>query len=388
MCGLVGIGGRLAYKDEAIIKKLLWFDYLRGNDSTGMAAIAENGDASIAKAVGGPWNLFDSKRFETILQGAKSKVFLGHNRASTRGKTTEYNAHPFQYGHIIGAHNGTLTQDSWNLLEGALEEKFNVDSQALIAAIAKFGIEEAMSLCTTGRDPSTGAWSLTWYDQNEGSLNFLRNKHRPMWYSYSKDFQRIIWASEYWMIESAMRTSGTDLELYKQGEKGYQFFATEEDTHYKFDLGLLIQGAGKPKPKVQVIKGKEPPPVSTTTQGSFPTRPHTSGCSTGTTRSTTHGKTTTSLGKTPRTPDSVIHWLGSEISPLAGVVDDERFNELNKYGCNWCEKPVGFSERGLTIYERDDVLLCSDCSGNDPTSSDSVSRIYLTADNFTALRTS
>jgi hypothetical protein len=39
MCGHVGVAGDLALKDEALMKRLLIFDYLRGPDSTGLAAI-------------------------------------------------------------------------------------------------------------------------------------------------------------------------------------------------------------------------------------------------------------------------------------------------------------------------------------------------------------
>jgi glucosamine 6-phosphate synthetase-like amidotransferase/phosphosugar isomerase protein len=145
MCGIVGLAGDLFHQDETTIKRLIHLDYLRGQDSTGFAAIRNSGEAVIAKIASHPYNLFDTKRFQQALQYGCSKVFLGHNRAATKGAVNEMNAHPFQVGHITGVHNGTLEAKDFTMLEEMLGEKFNVDSEALFAAIAKFGVEKGHS---------------------------------------------------------------------------------------------------------------------------------------------------------------------------------------------------------------------------------------------------
>jgi predicted glutamine amidotransferase len=356
MCGLVGVAGNLAFKDEATMKRLFLLDYFRGPDSTGFAGIRTNGEAKIAKLSSNPIDLFDMAKFKDALNGPASKVFMGHNRAATKGAVTSANAHPYQYGHIIGAHNGTLDLASVSTLETMLGEKFAVDSQALFAAIAQFGIEATITAINEGRDYQTGAWSLTWYDQNDGSLNFLRNKHRPMWYAYNEEFDRLFWASEWLMIDNAVRMSG-GYELWKN-EGGHSFFATEENTHYKFDTNLLIAGSkDRPKAKAKVIKGKEPAPVVSAGVHNPFNRTHTPV----TTTLTPLGKTTpsrsNSSGKT-----NIIHLLGDVNSPMAGYIKPERFMELAKYGCSFCQCDVEYGDVGLTIFERDDILLCADCS--------------------------
>lgn len=385
MCGLVGVAGLLGLKDEATIKRLLLFDYLRGADATGLASIRDNGEIKIAKLATDPITFFDFPAFKQTLNGHQSRVFIGHNRAATRGEKTHFNAHPFHYGNIVGAHNGTLDQQSWNRLEDKLGESFNVDSQALICAIDRLGIKEAIGLCTNGKDYQTGAWSLVWYNQVEGSLNFLRNEHRPMWYSYAEDFKELYWASEWWMIEAAAQAGGH--KLYKN-ENGASFFPTEVDRHYKFDVGLIITGQSLPKPKTKIIKGREPAKVTNIVTDPFG---RTGTCGFGVPTKGSNSKKTGNSGTTSRSQaDSVIHWLGSPKQPFAGLISEEKFNQLAKYGCSWCSGEVEYGDPGVLIIERDDILLCSgpNCAGSRKAANEDnpATRLYLPGPKFNELR--
>ena len=373
----MGIAGDLAYKDEQTMKRLLLLDYFRGPDSTGFAAIKHNGDAKISKVASNPLDLFEMASFKAALSGSSCKAFIGHNRMATRGGVNTANAHPFQYDHIIGAHNGTLDLMSTGRLEDALGEKFSVDSQALFAAIAKLGIKATIKLCTTGRDSHTGAWSLVWYDQNEGSLNFLRNDHRPMWYAYSDDFKQVFYASEWQMIEAAVKMSVNGYKLYQEDKTNYQFWATPVDTHLKFDLDVLKKGGASYKPKAVEIKGREPVPVVSTT-GQDPFYRNGTGGNSGKNPTGFHTtpSSTTNLGPNQKHSSkdsgevSVVHLLGDIGKPLAGYIDPIKFHQLSKYGCCWCGGDVQFNTPGVTIYDRDDLLLCPPCSGHVTTSED------------------
>lgn len=394
MCGLVGIAGKLGTVDEAAMRKLLIFDYLRGQDATGIAAIRGNGEVHVVKLAEDPITMFQYKPFNDALNGLKSTVFLGHNRAATRGGKSKMNAHPFEVDHIVGAHNGTLDHASWTALEEAIGEKFDVDSEALITAIAKLGIKKAIELCYEGKDSITGAWSLVWYDSLEGTINFLRNKHRPMWLAYEKNFERLFWASDHWMID-ALNKSGSSYEFYKEGEKEYCFFPTDVDTHYKFDVGLIKAGGDKkPKPKTKTIKGKEPP-QATPSQGSFPMKPRGNGVGNRGNVTQIHTRELTETMTSPgsmirrsRNPDNVLHWLGTTERPFAGYFDEENFNKLAKWGCSWCGKDVKFGDPGVIIFERDDLLICGRprCAGHAEISEENPSRIYVPNQNFEMLR--
>lgn len=360
MCGLVGIAGKLAFKDELTMKKLFVLDFFRGPDSTGLAAIRGNGDDSqlvkIAKVPSNPLDLFDMGKFKDALNGYQSIVFLGHNRAATRGVVNHANAHPFQVDHIVGAHNGTLDHSSALALEKVIGEKFPVDSQAVFAGIAKLGIEETLKYME-------GAWSLVWYDLKERSLNFLRNKERPMWYAFNKEFDHLFWASEWPMIDYAIKSAPTGNYEFYSDEKGYRFWATEENIHYKFDIDeLKAGGKTRPKPLVRELKGKEPTPaVNYAHAGHDPFMrggSATSPMATPTYQSTS--STTTSRGA--KSEKTVFHLVGTPDNPLAGYFTKKQFEEMAKDGCAWCHTPVPYNEKGLLIFERDGIVNCANCS--------------------------
>lgn len=358
MCGHVGIAGKLEYKDEAVFKRLLIYDYWRGPDSTGAAFVRNNGEIKIAKLASNPIDLFDMTAFKGGLSGTNSRVFMGHNRLATKGVVNNVNAHPYQFGHITGCHNGTLTPASWASLEKALDEKFDVDSQAVIASIAAFGIEATVK-------EMDGAWALVWFDSQQGTLNFLRNKERPFWYGYNKACDKVFWSSEYEFIGWALR--GTDYEMYKEAKTGYCYWATEEDTLYSYNLEDLRQGGGKrPKPKAKVIKGKEPAPVKSVTPFT-PTERRTTSPST-----ETNPSTTTFPSRSRPRPDT---WEleGTKDSPFAGFIREDVFKENYKM-CDFCHEPTHWGKVGYTVYERDEICLCTNCSTGDPTAN----RIYTT----------
>lgn len=356
MCGHVGIAGGLEFKDEATIKRLLCYDYFRGPDSTGFAAIKDDGKTSqIAKLASHPFDLFDMGAFKKALSGFHSCVFIGHNRAATRGIVNGYNAHPFESGDIIGAHNGTLTLASLAELEKALDQEFDVDSEAIVVAIDKLGIKKTVSMLQ-------GAWALVWYDKSDGSLNFLRNKERPFWMAYSEDCKKLFWASEYPMIEAACKLSKKDQPLYRDKE-GYRFWATVIDTHYKFDIETLKKGGEKkPLPKIKTLKGKEPAPVKTSVigHGNFPKK---HGGTAGE-RSTTKNSTTKSRSSSKRRErDNVVHLFGDKESPVAGYINKEELELISYQGCSWCGAAIDVEEPGITVFEEIDSILCPKCSG-------------------------
>ena len=222
-------------KEEAIFKQLLIVDSLRGVDSTGIAVVSRTNEVKIAKDVGNPYDLFDNKSFDKAFLGA-NRVCIGHNRWGTVGGTNRKNAHPFQYDHITGVHNGTL-KNKYALQDG---HKFDVDSQALYSHISDNGLKDAIGLVE-------GAWSLVWWDDVEQTLNFLRNEERPMCWTRSKDGKVLFFASEAWMLYGVLGRNGV--------EHG-QVESSNEDWHYSFN----INNSGEiTKPSVVEVKGK---PVS------------------------------------------------------------------------------------------------------------------------------
>lgn len=390
MCGLVGMAGKLETKDEATMKRMLVFDYFRGPDSTGFSALRNDNTFHSAKIASNPADLMSMDKFKTALSGYNSKVFLGHNRAATKGAVTNNNAHPYTFqkdngSYIIGAHNGTLSVPCWKELEEWLGEKFEVDSMALIACIAKFGIEETSKKLQ-------GAWALTWYDTEDNTLNWLRNKERPFWYSYTEDFKKVLWASEHPIIHASVEMSANDYKLYESGEQHYRFFASKENWWYKFDLAKLQEGAAaRPKPRVKELKGKEPTPVVTTYSAGGTAPFHTA---TTTSSTTSHGTTTGSVVCSAQTPAEILRerreeakkrlgktetgtaegkdsnifpfaFTGTKDKPYGHFLTKEEFDKMARFGCSWCADDVEFDDPGVHVYQHLEAVVCASCAASD-----------------------
>lgn len=404
MCGLVGIAGDLRLADEFTMKRLFLADYFRGPDSTGLAAIRTNGEIVVSKLASNPIDLFDMSSFKTALNGNNSRAFIGHNRQKTRGSISTANAHPFHVDHIVGAHNGTLDYQSVKRLETELGETFEVDSLALITAFAKLGAEKAIKLCTEGKTSTDGAWALSWFDKQEGTLNFLRNKHRPLFYCHMKvgeedKYTRLMWASEWWMLREAIASSVNgkyNLFTKKENDSNIGYFSLDADVHYKFDLAELKAGSEKPlKPKVKKLKGREPETVSyvpfTGDSLSKPWPKETTGTSTtGVGSPNSKGFLPTLNRGNNDSKKKVIELIGEPIKhPYANIVDEDKFKSFadgqGGTKCCYCTKPVEFGDKGISIFEKNGKFLCKECTGYPEEHPNAPIRVYVRPSVFAIL---
>lgn len=178
------------------------------------------------KVVGASRALFDTRQWDTW-RAYDERIFVGHCRKATVGKVSKATAHPFNYDHITGVHNGTLR--NWRYLHDKPEE---TDSMTMYKAIAERGVRPVI-------DATDGAYAMVWYDEAEDTLNFLRNKERPLFYCMSKDWERIFWASESWMLSIALAKAGIDMaDLTPRDEKNATYILPlEEDTWWRVKVG-------------------------------------------------------------------------------------------------------------------------------------------------------
>lgn len=223
---------------EKVLRTLLILDSLRGEDSTGIASIKKvGGDVIVAKSLGDPYQLFDSKSFDRALK-ASSKAIIGHNRYATTGAILTKNAHPFEFNTLVGTHNGTLS-NKWRLDSAS---SFSVDSENLYHHIEKKGLRDAI-------DVAEGAWALVWWDKIEETLNFLRNDERPLFFCYEEKERTLFWASESWMLHAALSRANLKYTPIKQ---------FEEDVHHSIHID---DNAEMFKPNLREMKKTVKPPV-------------------------------------------------------------------------------------------------------------------------------
>lgn len=195
MCGLVGVAGYIGVEERKVFTDLLIMDQLRGQHSVGVMGLRKNDTVEVQKRAIGVNDFLDLGKVNNLI--LNSKILIGHNRYATQGKKNSVNAHPFTHGDITGVHNGTLRQQF--LLPD--HKDFEVDSDNIFHAIAKNGINATWPLVN-------GAAALVWWDDSIGTLNFIRNEERPLWYCHSEDGHTIFWASEKHMLLAATERRG------------------------------------------------------------------------------------------------------------------------------------------------------------------------------------
>jgi predicted glutamine amidotransferase len=256
MCGLVGMAGDFFSKHRMVMKDMLFFNTLRGKDSTGVSYYNQVKNEVVTRKLTVPGYEFVAMPWIDDVLGLSSGAWIGHGRAKTVGDVTRLNAHPFEVlddeGNIglIGAHNGTL-HNKWDIEQelkklGA-DDRFGTDSEALLNLIYRLGPEEAIK-------KARGAWALSWWDSADNSINLLRNKERPLCYALTEDHKLLIWASEPWMIRIACDRQ--DLKLAKNEAGVTAIFWLTEDTLFKFKIPSFKHNAGEEAKCFQPVERK------------------------------------------------------------------------------------------------------------------------------------
>jgi len=210
MCGHVGIFGSITPELKRAFKYMHNFDTLRGEDSSGICVVKGDLSTEVLKSLSVPDNLhreFPDKFDRGVLKEPNVLCMMGHNRFKTQGVISAENAHPFEFEHIIGAHNGTISQAYTDKLWG--HEFFDIDSQKLFSQLNHE--QDVKQLWEKLPDNQNSAAAIVWWDKRDSSLNFLRNSQRPLYIAPVKGKQALLWASEKWMLEIASAKAGVEL---------------------------------------------------------------------------------------------------------------------------------------------------------------------------------
>ena len=232
MCGLVGMVGMIDNKEKRAFRDLLRIDQVRGAHSVGVFSRGNHKEALFKKALS-PDEMFSMRGWNDIAN-SQTNLYIGHNRYATQGAINGVNAHPFEQGIIIGAHNGTLRNQY--LLPDSKD--FEVDSKNIMHSLNIEGVEETIkNLC--------GAYALTWYNKEEGTINIVRNADRPLHYCWSSDRKTLFWASEDWMLYGA---------LGRQGITFTKPLMFDVDRHYSMEVPREFPTNSKPLPKMDVVE--------------------------------------------------------------------------------------------------------------------------------------
>ena len=229
MCGLVGAMGveKERYVDYATsgwgvggynkiclpdlgyyVRDLLLVDTLRGWDGTGIAIMGQGKmlPMVIKKPIHGADFISMFMRRDQMWDW-KAWAIMGHNRAGTIGGNALHNTHPFHSGPVIMAHNGTLRSTTY-----LPRNKYgDTDSEQIAIALAQADTSDALKVI----EGLHGAYALSWYDRRDRTMNFARNKERPLWFGYSHVDGVVAWASEKGMLALIDDRYALDFRYYE-----------------------------------------------------------------------------------------------------------------------------------------------------------------------------
>ena len=326
----------------------LLLDTVRGFHSTG-AVFAKDGEAQYYKRAVAGYDFIHLPTYKKI-RDAYASFFIGHNRAATMGAVNDVNAHPFSFGDWVGVHNGSL-HHGW---KGYLGNEYDVDSEAIIAAVAEEGLKRTL-------EQLRGAYSLVLYNAKEDRLYFARNTERPMNLVFSANKRQMFFGSELELVKAAMLRNRFGVGSVQETEVGMI---------YSIGKDLVLKEEEKFEVKKQVVSYQGT--ANRSAQGS------TSGASSlPATRSASGYSNFGSWpdGKRPYEPKTQIYCYFTERAPygnfkdrfkVVGFTDDKEFTPvvLNDIPDKMAQAILKRSEGlkievtyGTTVYEKEPAII-------------------------------
>jgi hypothetical protein len=154
MCGIFGTIKQDRRKvDTGILRALTMMNRERGKQALGYFDSTE----SIYKQAKDPIDVLANDCLTEWFDRSEreSWFIVGHTRYGTRGANIDANSHPFQYGNVIGSHNGIIDAP----------KSYTVDSEFAIDLLDK-----AESCYQSALAKEWGYWTLSWYDNRKKEL--------------------------------------------------------------------------------------------------------------------------------------------------------------------------------------------------------------------------
>ncbi len=206
MCGIYGaILVERKKLDLGIIRALTFANRQRGKESLGFF----NSEFEIFKKGDDPSDVLVTDECTEFLDKSRvnSWFMVGHTRYSTRGKVCDKNSHPFNFGDVIGAHNGII--DAPN--------EYDVDSEYAIDMLDRYVSDYQKAL-----EDDWGYWTLAWYDRRDDHLYLSMHdnmcavaKYAGVWY-FSSDSDHL--RAAFGASEIIELTDGDTVRFDKNGK--------------------------------------------------------------------------------------------------------------------------------------------------------------------------
>jgi len=347
MCGLCGVFGWIGTKEKEALMHLQIFSQLRGMDSSGVSLIPVNNygkkEIETYTCIGGLETLvltydkvFDQRDW-TINRFGLSCI-LGHHRKATYGKVDAEKAHPFDLKNIVGCHNGTIFKHEVQKLDTYDDEL--IDSEILLRAIDEVGSAKEVLRNING------AWALSWWDKKNKTLNFVRNDQRSLCLAFSDDHKTLFYASEAWMLHTALKRSGIKYNG-KVGIVKADRHLTYKEENYKLELVDTEECPGRPLPQTTNLGGSAGAGGG---NNNWPPR--------------REGKLTQEGKVVPLVKPSKEQFEEEYAPGFRGeFIPKRRYQKLTEEGCGLCDKEITWEDRKKIRWYNRETPLCIDCQG-------------------------
>lgn len=359
MCGIVGVMSNFITNSELEqFYDLSAVATHRGRWGGGVACIqnGKKGRTTVRVArTTAPLNaLVASERFYEII-GKDRSFLLGHARWPTVGGNEIKNVHPHVVGNITGVHNGTMQE-----VGGVKVTKDMSDSKMVFECIAEHGVDHFIKT-------SKGAYALVWINEDDGTVNFLRNSQRTLYgaeYGWNGRCSTLYFASEKAQLELV-------LSRHLKSMVDVKITLIPEMIHFKYPIRALHDV--KPIEKVNY----KPPVVE------FKPETHSYVKWLEERTAANKAKTTLALPRSP-TPGAVVPLSTSERAARALALlkaDDkstkekshdlksitaDATHEISRASCCWCSGRTTIGDKIWpleTLTKQRGDFLCDDCIG-------------------------
>lgn len=215
MCGLAGSFTQASIKGltdkqrlrrARVLEGLLVANASRGTDATGIATICGD-DRCVYKRAKPSYQFVDDATARKHLR-TKAPLVIGHTRYGTTGANNDDNAHPFEEGNIIGAHNGVIS--NYTSIDAALRDEkgiatkdylySRVDSQAVFRLLDHAGPGDYIDALSKVR----GSAALVWHDKRNPDGLWMVRHSNPINLAWVPSMQTLFWSSQYDHLSSVL----------------------------------------------------------------------------------------------------------------------------------------------------------------------------------------
>jgi amidophosphoribosyltransferase len=237
MCGLAGVLLHPARRSAEVWREIvkvatanLVSNLERGQEATGVAVIEANGRCQIFKQPIPAPELVKTAGYKQALSavGSDTVCILGHTRAPTKGsRWRNINNHPLLAGHVVGIHNGVISNDDDIFAHLNLPRAGEVDSEVIFRLLDTMNpLKDSRKYLTLARKRIgllEGTFTTLSVDLRKPTRLLVLKNREPLCLHYERKSEALFFSSRYLFLRRAFGRSVITEAL--KNRRGYYYDA-------------------------------------------------------------------------------------------------------------------------------------------------------------------